>query len=160
MFVVQVHVIVLSTSLSVHMYLSLQFYQLRCREMLTCRQLLFKLNPATSLTCLTWTDVRLWATVTDLFGLFRFQLVFFQQLDVEVFEGFSERRVDLIVLLRQLQELRLHRWNQLQMKKNIRLYFNCAVDVNTVWLCFRLISNYWSHVAAHFSSGSDLFFLV
>ncbi len=51
---------------------------------------------------------------TDLFGLVRFQVVCFQQLYVEIFEGFSERRVDFIVQFRQLQELRIDGWNELK----------------------------------------------
>lgn len=49
-----------------------------------------------------------------LFGFVGLQVVWFQQLYVEIFEGFSEGRVDFIVQLRQFQELRVDGWNELK----------------------------------------------
>lgn len=43
--------------------------------------------------------------ITHLFGFVGLQVVWIQQLYVEIFEGFSEGRVDFVVQFRQLQEL-------------------------------------------------------
>lgn len=56
--------------------------------------------------------------LTDLFGLFRLEVVCVQQLYVEVFEGFPEARVDFVVHLRQLQELWIHRRDELKAEQN------------------------------------------
>lgn len=44
-------------------------------------------------------------TLRNLFGLVGLQVVLFQQLYVELFEGFSEARVDFVIQLCQLQKL-------------------------------------------------------
>lgn len=56
---------------------------------------------------------------TDLFGLVRLQVVWFQQLYVEIFEGLSEGRVDFVIQFRQFQELRIDWWNELNTEESI-----------------------------------------
>lgn len=65
------------------------------------------------ITKLMWRDI-IWHILTDLFGLVGFQIVYFQQLDVQILERFPEGGVDFVVQLRQFQELGIDWWNELK----------------------------------------------
>lgn len=56
---------------------------------------------------------------TDLLGLVWLQVLLFQPLHIQVFEGFSETRVDLVVHLRQLQEFGIDGWDELKEKEKM-----------------------------------------
>lgn len=62
------------------------------------------------------------AVHTDLFGCIWFQVVWFQQLDVKVFERLSEWRVDFVVQFCQLEEFGVDWWDELRTGKFYKVF--------------------------------------